>query len=346
MIRTFTQLPARNKRLDPQIAPLAVIVQTIRVAIYVAFAVALPVFAAVPPDPVAVVRTLADQDAAVLRVGERLAVASAAWCGHSGQTAGMMVQQLSQYGDDFRAAAHAVLGITTRPTVAQIAPGGAAEAAGLRPGDVILSIDGYVFPDVTPRRGSGTFAEIAKAHDMIDTALADGRAQLTILRGDGAPRAVTVKPLRACRARFDIRPGRSNNASADGTYIQVSSDLMAQSRGDGELAAILAHELAHNVLDHRRRLRAKDSRLKVRTTEIEADRLSVYLLNAAGYASADAVGFWQRWGRANDLGIFSDRTHPGWKKRIATIEAETAAIAALSAAGKPVAPPPDLRLTD
>lgn len=296
-------------------------------------------------DPVAVVRLLANQDAAVLRVGERLAVSSAALCGNSTPSAGMAVQQLSQYGAEYRSAARTVLGITDRPTVALVTAGGAAEAGGVRPGDVIAAIEDHAFDDTPPRKKSGEFAEIAAVHDIIDKALADGRTQLSLIRG-GQPLSLVIMPRTACRARFDVRAGRRNNASADGTYVQVSSDLVGQTRGDGELAAILAHELAHDILDHRKRLRAEGRRPAIRATEIEADRLSVYLLDAAGYPVADAIAFWSRWGPANDLGIFSDRTHPGWKKRIASIEAEAELIAAAKVTGGVVMPPTDLRRPD
>lgn len=293
-------------------------------------------------DAIAAVRLLADQDAAVLRVGERLVVSGTRLCGDSAQSAGMTVQQLSQYGADYREAARTVLGIAERPTVALVAAGGAAEAAGVRQGDVIAAVDGRVFEGFVPRRNAGEFAGIAAAHDIIDAALADSHAELSLVR-DGRPLKLVIVPRASCRARFDVRAGRRNNASADGTYVQISSDLVGQARGDGELAAILAHELAHNILDHPRQLRAKGRRPAVRATEVEADRVSVYLLDAAGYSSKDAVAFWARWGRANDLGIFSDRTHPGWKKRIATIESEAQLIATAKAAGTPVALPPDLQ---
>lgn len=288
-----------------------------------------------------VVRLLAAQDETVLRVGERLAVRGAPLCGAGGWSAGMTVQQLSRFGAPFRAAATAVLGVTTRPTITAVAAGGAAAAAGLQPGDVIAAIDGTVFAAEAAGGKSGDFAATARAHDAIDRAFADGRAQLVVVRG-GREIEVAVAARPGCAARFDVRAGRSNNASSDGTYVQISSDLIEQAHGDAEVATVLAHELAHNILRHPQQLKASGPRPRVRDTEKAADRLSVYLLDAAGYPVDAAVAFWSRWGRQNDLGIFSDRSHPGWKQRVASIATEAAAIAAARAAGQAVRPPADL----
>lgn len=342
MIRTFDLPSVESPRSGTTCASPRVRAWIAGATIWAACVMSPPAFAVAVLDPLSVVKVLAAQDSAVLRVGERLAVAGTPFCGVSARSAGMTVQQLGQYGQDYRAAARALLGVATRPTVTLVASGGAAEAAGVRPGDVIAAIDGHVFADIAPEYSAATFAQVATAHDAIDQALADGKAELTIIRDERTQHLVIV-PRPACRARFDVRAGRANNASSDGTYVQVSSDLAGQARGDGELAAILAHELAHNILSHPQRLQAKGPRPNVRTTEIEADRLSVYLLEAANYSPADAIAFWARWGRANDRGIFSDRSHPGWKKRIATIESEAEAIVALRRAGKPVQLPADLR---
>ena len=179
------------------------------------------------------------------------------------------------------------------------------------------------------------------ALDIIDAALIDGQAKLTVVRNE-SQMSIELSAKPACRARFDVRAGRSNKATSDGIYVQVSSDLVAEARNDGELATILAHELAHSILRHPQRLRAEGDRPRVKDTEVEADRLSAYLLEAAGYPVADAISFWSRWGRRNDWGILSDGTHPGWKDRVRSIEREAAAIAAQRASGRSVRAPADL----
>lgn len=307
------------------------------------FATSLPPANAAPaPSTEAVVRQLKSQDEAVLRVGERLVVNGVSYCGAAGRSAGMVVQRLAQYGADYRAAAASVSGVAALPTITAIVPGGAAATAGLRPRDAIVAIDGHAFEPDPPSRRAGDFAGTSAVLDIIEDALADGRARLQVTRG-GRPLTIDLSPRPACRARFDVRAGRSNNASSDGTYVQVSSDLVGQAQGEDELAAILAHELSHSILRHPQRLTGPRPRPRVRDTEIEADRLSVYLLDAAGYSPAAAIAFWRRWGRKNDWGILSDGTHPGWKQRVGLIEAEAAAIEAARADGRTVRPPEDLR---
>lgn len=253
----------------------------------------------------------------------------------------MTIQLRSQYGADYRAAAVAALGVGDLPTVTAIASDSAASAAGLAIGDQIDKIDGHRFVPTPPRRTSGDFAPTAAALDVIERALVDGIAHISIIRHD-KEFALTLRPKAACRARFDVRAGRSANASSDGINVQVSSDLVADTNGDAELAAVLAHELAHNILRHPQRLKGPAPHPSVKQTEIEADRLSVYLLEAAGFGTAGAESFWGRWGRAHDWGIFAAGTHPSWKQRVAIIQAEAERIATLKQAGRPLVAPSDL----
>ena len=309
------------------------------------FATSGPAFATAAPDAVAIVRLLADQDAAILRVSERLVIGGAALCGGSGRSAGMLIQTLGQYRTDLRSTAQAELGLDARPTITLIASGSAAEAAGLRPRDVIVAINSHTFASDGATKAK-SFDGAKAAHDAIERALAGGTAQLDVeRRGQRLRIALIGRP--ACRARFDVRSGPTSKlfgrfADAGSDYVRVRSELVSDTRGDGELAAIMAHEMAHLVLKHSDRRRASGARISEREAETEADRLSVYLMNAAGYAPADAIAFYTRWGPKNDLGVFSDGSHPGWQKRVAMLQAEATRIADLKAKGQPVLPPPDL----
>ena len=147
--------------------------------------------------------------------------------------------------------------------------------------------------------------------------------------------AVTGEP--ACVTRFEMTSAGSK-AAADGRRVVIGRKLVealpADSvRGDELLAAALAHELAHNLLGHRARLDASGrSWSKVRATERESDRLSVWLLANAGYDPQAAVRFFERWGPKFDLGLFATPDHDGWKARVRTVSTEIVAMRAAQAA--------------
>src|SRR3546814_2842022 len=69
-------------------------------------------------------------------------------------------------------------------------------------------------------------------------------------------------------------------------------------------------------------------------TEIEADRLSVWLLAGAGYDPAAAARFWSRFGQRKGRPLFQASTHPSWRDRVAALEAEAATIAAARMLGR------------
>jgi predicted Zn-dependent protease len=88
----------------------------------------------------------------------------------------------------------------------------------------------------------------------------------------------------------------------------------------------------------------------VRQTEEEADRLSIYLLDRAGYDPHAVVAFWDHYRRSHILGFLRAPTHMSDSDRIAMAEAEIARLAAMKAAGQSPRPAfmtgpalPDLR---
>jgi hypothetical protein len=104
------------------------------------------------------------------------------------------------------------------------------------------------------------------------------------------------------------------------------------------------------LLDHPARLKALGvdrgllgqlgkSAGQIKATEIEADRLSVWLMANAGYDPHGAVRFWSRFGPKHDKGIFSAPTHYRWKKRVALLAAEIAALQAVPPVAGKRAPP-------
>ncbi|HEV7660414.1 MAG TPA: M48 family metallopeptidase [Allosphingosinicella sp.] len=308
-----------------------------------AWAFAAPAAPAAPlPPPEESLAAMRALDQRVATIGHRLAVASLGLCAERAWLPGLAVHDLSQYGADFRPAAIRAFGLDAGPAVLALAAGGPAERAGLRADDILLAFDGRPPPRGAPGRG-GSFELMERILAALDEAFADGRATIEIRRG-GARLAIEIAAEQGCATRFQLIPGRSLNARADGRYVQLSTAIAEYVADDGELAAVLAHEFAHNVLGHR--IRLDEARVRrgilgnfgrnarrIRETEIEADRLSVYLMERAGYDPQAAVRFWSRFGRRG-LNFLGSPTHPNWRSRIALIEAEIAAIRRARAAGQ------------
>lgn len=264
----------------------------------------------------------------VATLAHRLAVRGRAHCPDRREPlSGLRIHLLGQYARDYREAAQARFGLGDYPAVLALAQGSGAEAAGLRPGDWIIAVNGrdMRLDPATPARVALEQAELA-----IATALAAGPAQFRVRR-EGADEAILLAAEEGCASRVELVPGRRLNASADGRIVQISTAVLAEAEDDDELAFIIAHEMAHNILRHAARLeRTGRSRGAIRETEIEADRLAIRLLAAAGFDPRAAARFWQRFGRKTGAGIFSDGTHlrTGPRVRLLTDEADAVARAA------------------
>ena len=175
-------------------------------------------------------------------------------------------------------------------------------------------------------RGRNDFARLVALHDRVDAAL---RATSQISFNDSSGVEIVVTGQLACVTRFELASSGSQ-AQADGLRVVIGRKLVEALPADDLLAAALAHELAHNLLGHRARL-AREGRTwgRIKTTEREADRLSVWLLFNAGYDPHAAVRFFELWGPKFDLGLFATPDHDGWKARVRLVEHEIAQVEAV-----------------
>src|SRR4051812_8204017 len=303
--------------------------------------------AAVPESPDTSLLAMRGLDQRVAAIGYRLATNGRALCASVENLAGFAVHDLSQYGASFRPAAIRAFGLDAGPAVLALVLGGPAERAGLRLDDVLLSLDGRALPHGDPGRDR-SFDRMAQILDALDAACADGSAEIEVRRA-GNRLTLEIGSAPGCASRFQLIPSGRLNAQADGRYVQVTTAIAGYAADDAELAAVLAHEFAHNILGHRVRLDAAHvsrglfgnfgrNAQRIRETEIEADRFSVYLLDRAGYDPEAAVRFWTRFGQRG-LNFLGSPTHPNWRSRIASFEAEIAAIRRARVEGREPAPP-------
>jgi hypothetical protein len=274
----------------------------------------------------AAIRALADQDLRVATVGTRLARAAGPdLCpGQHLSTAGLIVQDATQYSAATRNDARLALDLGDGPTI--VGTIGDASASGVRVGDVIVAVDGVV---IAAKPGGGPYARVAQVEDALDQA-SGSPIELDVRRGDATQR-VTLARIQGCRSRFQIVRGGLGATQADGRYVQISEAMMALAPSDDALAAVMAHELSHNILRH--------TALKTpsKQSEYEADALSVRLVARAGYRLDAVLPFWEALRKRSDYGIFADGSHPGWRKRLAALAA------AVGAAKEPTSQPPKAR---
>ena len=305
---------------------------------------ATPALAAAPTEP-APYATLAALETRVAAIGFRLTTANVGWCPVVQPQFGWLWGDLSLYGKPDRNGARATYQASDAdaPFIAAIAPGSPVADAGLEVGAAILAINGVPH---SPQPEGDPFARITALEMQLDAAPLDIPIEITT-NGD---RTVRVTPIAGCASDFRVEDRKQVAGVADGRLVLINAGLASFAADDNELAAAVAHELAHNILRHRARLDAagvdrglgkqfgRSARL-FRQTEVEADRLSVWLMHGAGYDIDAAARFWRAYGKQGGPVLFQAGTHPRWQARVESVEAEIAAIRSAEAAGTPLTPP-------
>lgn len=172
------------------------------------------------------------------------------------------------------------------PSVIFVLPGGAADHAGLRTGDLVVSVNGKPWPaEVTEQ---DMFAKYLSEHMRSHLSL-----RLIARRNDeDIPILITADT--SCDVNINFVPNSRTSAFAGENDIFVESGLDKLLEIDAELAFIVAHEFAHIVLGHTPRpTEAKSNGINDRASiERAADELGIQLMIRAGYdpeASTTAI---------------------------------------------------------
>lgn len=298
------------------------------------------------PDEAAPLLALQAMDQRVAAIAHRIAIANRDICPRIDAIAGFSVHTLDQYPRKNRKTVAETFGFGDTPVILLVAPGSAAEQAGLRTGDHILALNGIRLAAAPTRKRR--YARTRAFEDLLESALASGPVDIAYARA-GVAATTRLQPEPGCVSRVQIVPSRRLNAGADGTYAQLTTGIVNFAEGDDELALVIAHEMAHNILGHRAALDAQNvsrgllkivdgSAGKIKVTEEEADYLALYLMARAGFSVDAAPGFWDRYGRAMGPSFLSDGTHPGRGARMRAAEAAIAEIRAKQRAGAPLVP--------
>lgn len=294
----------------------------------------VPAYAQVAADP-ALFEGFRAADMRLATAGFRLSTANAALCDRQEPGHGIQIHTLDQYAPRLRSAVAAHFRFAGALAVAGVVPASPAERAGVRPDDTIVR-----FGDITvaPQTDGPASSDRLVAFWSSVAALPPTAPIRVELLRDGVPLSLTIQPVPACRTRYELAIDPALEARANGDMVRVSSGHY--DRFDAELVVfVIAHELAHNILRHRDRLRAAGADFGLlsafgrnaglfRQTELQADILAVHLLARAGYPTTLASRFRQHPAAQLQSGMLQSPLHPHWKDRLRVALAEEARVAA------------------
>lgn len=265
---------------------------------------------------------------------------------------GLTFLELDDYKKEQRDMAAEVMAVSWRPTVFQLPPDSPAARAGLRRGDIAVSIAGR-----KPENKK-------QARELLHEAVKDGREVAIEVERQSRRLAVTLKPELLCDYPVILSDNTEVNAYADGGRILVQMGMMRFVRSDDELAAIIGHELAHNTGRHITAMQRNavlgrflvDLPVAVLTGwnpnvggvigrqmysqefEYEADYVGLYYTARAGYDIRQVAPIWRRMALDSPRGITMGSTHPSTSRRFVALEAGATEIEGKRAAGKPLRP--------
>lgn len=192
------------------------------------------------------------------------------------------------------------------PSVIFVLPNGAADHAGLRIGDLVVSVNGKPWP-----------AEEANQDMFVKYFSEQMRSSLNlrlIARRNNEEIPVLITADNSCDININFVPNSRTNAYAGKNVISVESGLDTLLETDAELAFIVAHEFAHIILGHAPLpTTAESTEINNRASmERAADELGIQLMMRAGYDPEGAFTAIRKIDRANRgpfsrmLGLFGD----------------------------------------
>lgn len=254
-----------------------------------------------------------------------LLVAAADWCSvDEGPTYGFLLK------DDERLKIQGEERKGSRVSVAYVHPRLPAASAGLRLSDQLISVN--------ERTISGIRAEEVAQWIQRMTVARIQPLQLEVARGESR-RILNLWAVPACQFPVQLLESNQINGIADGRHVGVTTGAMRFVRSDDELAWVLAHEIAHNVLSHSQnaRLRAMlnaflgattsaSSEASVpfqrRSLEARADYVGAFIMARAGYDVQAIEQFWHRLEslRSREHTPEMDVTHPTTDERLASFK--------------------------
>ncbi|MEH6650784.1 MAG: M48 family metalloprotease [Motiliproteus sp.] len=229
-----------------------------------------------------------------------------------------------------------------------VVPGSPADQSGIQPGDRLISLNqqSFLTGKAATADASERFRQF-KPQSSADLKSAPPAIKLQLYRQQQLL-TVRLQPVNGCDYPLVIINSDAINAFADHRSIFITEGMLDFASDDRDLALVLAHELAHNVLAHvpatsRNGLIGTGIDLLLwshgipspgaftigglnsysKAFESEADYISLYLLARANYPLAGGADFWRKMSHSRPAHIQSQngQSHPGSADRFVRMQA-------------------------
>ena len=239
------------------------------------------------------------------------------------------------------------INLGSRVSIIDIVKNSPADKAGLALGDVILEVEGFIFPE-----GKNALKKISKHFKDVE------EKPIKRIKIDRKGEILTfdVNQKKICNYPIIFTQDKIVNAYADGKSIIMTQGMVDYAKDDNEIAMVIAHELAHNDRGH---LDAKKKNTLImgsigfildlmtiyysggtaggnaENTEMwskigsqaysvefekDADYGGLYYAYRAGYDISKVKNFWERIGSENPKQIAISSTHPATAERYLQID--------------------------
>lgn len=261
------------------------------------------------------------------------------------------------FSENFRDAAEKQFGLGEKLKVLEVIPNSPADLARFEKGDLLIRLNGQPIP-------SGENAAVDLAH-ILENDLASGKKALVTVIRDDDPLDLEITPAAIADFTLLLSSKQSVNAKATGKKIILNRGMLRFAETDTELAYVLSHEVAHNVMRHVRAVvtnytlgtivdlaalsvgvvtgnavGAAAAYSRAPSFESEADYVGLYIMARSGQPIDDAANFWRRIAAIDPKGIQKRllATHPASPERFVALEDTIKEINFKKAQGLPLDP--------
>lgn len=269
---------------------------------------------------------------------------------------GLDVVTVYDYAASFQSSAREVLSAGMAVSIVSVASYGPAAEAGMQSKDIITAVNDN--PLVTGPNATAIFDNLLREE------MASGEPiKISVRRGEQTLE-LQVTPLMVCDYPVALVLSDELNAYADGHNVYITRRMLRFTDSDKELALVIAHELAHNIMGHIDK-RQQNSLIGTiidlavnsqgfntqgyfsdltgnaysHAFEAEADYVGMYILARTGMDLDGASYFWRRMAVESPANIDSHTSsHPATAERFLALEQAVTEISQKKESGVPLNP--------